>query len=194
LTVNAGTWPSDEDPEEEFFDELIWSVMEERPARQLLTAEQVSIEHEHAPDGFDENDRVDSSWLSHVRMLHRDECHEPARLIDRWMPAGFVPLGMLRDKDLGEILDWISENRSDSAPWRVSETIRIHRPFEDDRILMELLDTGEIVIAHAQHYYAKDDDLLLIDYSLLTTQHLLSYERNLEWERVLESGEPFDAE
>ncbi len=122
------------------------------------------------------------------------ECHEPARLIDRWAPAGFVPLEVLRDKDLGDILDWISENRSDSAPCQVSETIRIHRPLEDDRILMELLDTGEKVIAHTQHYYAKDDNLLLIECSLLTTQHLLSYERNLEWQRALESGKPFDAE
>lgn len=59
---------------------------------------------------------------------------------------------------------------------------------------MELLDTGEKVIAHTQHYYAKDDNLLLIECSLLTTQHLLSYERNLEWQRALESGKPFDAE
>ncbi len=77
MAVNTGVWPSDEDPEEEIFEELIWSVMEERTARQLLAAEQVSLEDDHAPYGFEENDKVDSSWLSHVRILHRASATSP---------------------------------------------------------------------------------------------------------------------
>jgi hypothetical protein len=49
--VNAGAWSSDEDPEEEVFEELIWLSIEERPPRQVLIAEQVSLEAEYAPHG-----------------------------------------------------------------------------------------------------------------------------------------------
>lgn len=191
MTVGADLWPSDEDPEDEIFEELIWSVMEERRGRHVLVAEQVGPE---ADDDlrvmFDDNFRIDSGWLSHVRILYRDECDAPARLVDRWAPSSLIPLEVLREKDPPEFLDWLSENHPDGAPSRIHETVLVRRPLEQDRIRMELLDRDSQVIFDTQHYFSRDGEMVLVERSLLTTEHLLIYDRNLHWERALQSGEP----
>jgi hypothetical protein len=188
LTVDADPWPP-EDPEREIFEELIWSVMERRRPRQVLVAEQIEPELNDLLRTVFDNQRIQSGWLSHVRILCRDECHEAARLVDRWAPASLIPLEILREKDPGELLDWFSENRPDDSPSRLSETVAVRKPSEEDRIRMELLDRGTQVIVSTQHYFSEDGELLMVERSLLTTQHLLTFERNLPCERGLRSGE-----
>jgi hypothetical protein len=55
---------------------------------------------------------------------------------------------------------------------------------DEDRILLEL-DRGVPVLRCCSHYLTLDDELLLVHGSLLTTDHLLFYERHLPWERDL---------
>lgn len=192
MTVDADPWPPDkepEDPEQELFEELIWSVMERRCPRQVLVAEQIEPElNDLLRTMFEDNQRIHSGWLSHVRILCRDECHEPARLIDRWTPVSLVPLEILREKDPGELLDWFSANHPDDSPTRLSETVAVRKSSDEDRIRMEMLDRGTQLIVNTQHYFSEDGELLIVERSLLTAQHLLTFERNLPWEQSLRSG------
>jgi hypothetical protein len=174
LTVDADLWPSDEDPEDEIFEELIWSVMEEHPGRHVLVAEQV----EPAADDdlgviFDGNYRIDSGWLSHVSILYRNEGHEPTRLVDRWAPSSLMPLEVLREKDPPEFLDWLSEHYPDGAPSRIHEMVIVRNLLEQDRIRMELLDRDSQVIINTQHYFSTDGEMVLVERFLVTAEHLL---------------------
>lgn len=64
----------------------------------------------------------------------------------------------------------------------------MHRPSEDVRIQMEILDTDTPVIGRGQTYLADDGEVLLFQRSWLTTDHLLAYKRNLLWEKEPEGG------
>jgi hypothetical protein len=62
----------------------------------------------------------------------------------------------------------------------------MHRPSEEVRIQMEILDTEALIIGRGQTYLGDDGEVLLIQHSWLTTDHLLAYQRNLLWERERE--------
>jgi hypothetical protein len=187
--VRYGPAPEGEDPDDELFEELVWSVMEERPEREVLVCEQfhhLDDEHEIGLQ-FKNNYSIDATWFAHVRLLYRDENHQPSQLNDLWTPASAIPLDVLRDCHPGEVVDWFATQGQGFEPWRATESVFVRPPSEDDRLLLHL-DRNAPVLRCCSHYFTRDDELLLVHASLLTTDHLLGYQRHIPWERELESG------
>ncbi len=189
--VRYGPPPGDEDPDDELFEELIWSVMEERPEREVLVCEQFHhLDDEHDIGlglQFMNNYRIDATWFAHVRLLYRDENHQPAQIHDLWAPASAIPLDVLRDRHPHEVVDWFADQGQHLEPWRATESVLVRPPSEDDRLLLHL-DRDVPVLRCGSHYVTRDDELLLVHASLLTTDRLLLYERHIPWERGLDSG------
>lgn len=99
--VDEWPWPEGEDPEEEpvhadpddeLADRLLWSVKEDRPQREVLVARLKPCDYDDSDLGFEHNERFVSDWLCHVRVLYRDECHEPAAIVETWGLLGLMPL------------------------------------------------------------------------------------------------------
>lgn len=193
-------WPSPEgedpeeepvhaDPDDELVDKLLWSVTEDRSQREVLIARLKPRDYEHFIDlEFEHNERCVADWLCHVRVLYRDESHEPAQMVETWAPLGVIPLEVLVTPEGDDPAGWLFKNRLDARLARVYEGLRVHRPSEEVRIQMEILDTDALVIGRGQTYLADDGEVLLFQHSWLTTGHLLTFELNLLWEKETEGG------
>lgn len=180
--------PVHADPDDELVDRLLWSVTEDRPQREVLVAKLKRCDYDDSDLGFERNERFISDWLCHVRVLYRDECHEPAAIVETWGPLGLMPLEIFVTPEGDDPVRWLLRNRPDAGLARVYEGVRVHRPSEEVRIQMEILDTDALVIGRGQTYLANDGEVLLFQHSWMTTDHVLTYERNLLWEKETEGG------
>lgn len=195
--VDEWPWPEGEDPDEdpvhadpddELLSRLLWSVKEDRPQREVLVARLKQCDYDDSDLGFEHNERFVSRWLCHVRVLYRDECHEPAAIVETWGPLGLMPLEIFVTPEGDDPVGWLLKNRPDARLARIDEVVGVHRPSEDVRIQMEILDTDTPVIARGQTYLADDGEVLLFQHSWLMTDHLLAYKRNLLWEKEPEGS------
>lgn len=175
------------DPDDELVHGLLWSVIEDRPQREVLVARLKLCDYDDRNLGFERNERFVSDWLCHARVLYRDECHEPAEMVDTWGPLGLIPLETLVTAEGDDPTAWLL-NRPDARLARIDESVGVHRPSEEVRIEMEILDSDALVIGRGQTYLADDGEVLLVQHSWMTTDHLLAYKRNLHWEKETEGG------
>jgi hypothetical protein len=174
-------------------DELLWSVTEDRPQREVLIARLEARDYESLIDHeFEQNVRFVADWLCHVRVLYRDEYHEPAEIVETWAPVGVIPLEVLVTPERDDTAGWLLKNRPDAQLARVYEVVGVRKPSEEVRIQMEIMDTDALIIGRGQTYLGEDGEVLLIQHSWLTTDHVLACERNLLWERELESGSQWE--
>ena len=185
-------WPEGEDPDEdELVDDLLWSVKEDRPSREVLLARMEPPDPDDIGREFERNERFVSNWLCHVRVLHRDEFHEPATIVDIWAPPQVIPLEVLVTADGDNPIWWLPKSNHDVRPTRLNEYLFVHPPREEVRIQMEILDAEVPVIGRRQYCHADDGELLFVRHSWLTIDHQLIYLRNIPWEQGLEVG-PYD--
>jgi len=167
----------------------LWSVKEDRSRREVLVARLKPRDYDDFIDlEFEHNERFVADWLCHVRVLYRDECHEPAQIVETWGPLGLIPLEIFVTSEGDDPAGWLLKNRPGAELARVYEVVRVHRPSEEVRIQMGILDTDAPIIGRGQTYLADDGEVLLVQHSWLTTDHSLAYERNLLWEQELEAG------
>ncbi len=181
--------PVHPNPDDELVDELLWSVTEDRPQREVLIARLEARDYERFIDlEFEQNVRFVADWLCHVRVLYRDECHEPGEIVETWAPVGVIPLEVLVTPEGDDTAGWLLKNRPDAQLARVYEVVGVRKPSREVRIQMEILDTDALIIGRGQTYLGDDGEVLLIQHSWLTTDHVLAYERNLLWEQELADG------
>jgi hypothetical protein len=68
---------------------------------------------------FEDNERFVADWLCHVRVLYRDESHEPAQMVETWAPLGVIPLEVLVTPEGDDPAGWLFKNRLDARLARV---------------------------------------------------------------------------
>lgn len=85
-------------------------------------------------------------------------------------------------------LSWLEHNCGrDGFPHHASESVRLYLPPEDARLLLEL-NSGTEIFLLSRLYYNEWHEPLLLQEVLLSTDHYLTYNLNLEWERRVEEG------
>ncbi len=134
-----GEDPEDEpvhpNPDDELVDELLWSVTEVRPQREVFIARLEARDYESFIDReFENNVRFAADWLCHVRVLYRDECHEPTQIVETWGPVGVIPLEVLLTPEGDDAAGWLLKNRPDAQLVRVYEVVGVRQPSREVRI------------------------------------------------------------
>jgi len=173
--------PEDED-EEQQAEELLSSIRQSKPRREVLLAEKTR----HVD--LDPNDPAmmhptsrRKTTVSHSVVRHRSPDGIAIHLVESWAPVELVPVTTLAERDYTDLLGWFVKNRH-VIPRRVREQIYVMRnptPEEAEQLEVFLDDP---VIHVGRWVYDGNDSLLFIQRNVLRREGLLIYERDLEFE------------
>lgn len=185
-----GPFPEENPDDDDLVWDLLWSVREGLPEKETLKVQEGNWTDLR---GRYEELFQKSQWdrpprkVSHARIRYRDELRNPSHLSDCWAPRALMPPEALSD-DAPGALRWLEHRCGrDGLPHHATESVRLYVPPEDARLLLEL-NFGTEIFLLSRLYYNEWHEPLLLREVLLSTDHYLSYELNLEWERRVKEG------
>jgi hypothetical protein len=184
--VRDGEWLDPPCPDdEETAAELVWSIRQELPEREVMAAREMPFEEAFSlKDDFRFTPWGERPRLSHACVLYRDECRDPAELCDMWVPEALVSPADLGGADSIEELDLTGRGGTRARPYRASEWVHVFEPRDRDRILLEL-DVGAAAISITREYRNLVGDVLGVEHRWVRIGSILQYVRNLPWERAV---------
>jgi hypothetical protein len=185
-----GSFP-DENPND---DELVWnllcSVREELGDQEVLALEEGDWRDLRSTyDALFARDQWDrlTRKVSHARIRYRDGFRNPSHLVDCWAPRALMPPNALAG-DAPDALRRLEERYGrDGLSHHATESVRLYVPDEEARLLLEP-NFGTEIFLLSRLYYNESHEPLLFREVLLSTDHYLTYELNLEWERRVKEG------
>jgi DNA-binding GntR family transcriptional regulator len=175
---------SEEDDEDRQAEELLSSIRESKPHREVLLAEKVR----HLD--VDPNDPAmifPVAWpkksLAHTIVRYRSPEGIAMEVIESWAPVEIIPVTTLAERDLHELIEWLVRNRR-TNPRRAREQVYVWRsPSAQDGEHLEVFP-DDLVIHRGPWVFDGNDSLLLMQRNLLRREALLVYERDLEFEVI----------
>lgn len=185
-----GPFPDKNPDEDELVWDLLWSVREGLPEEEVLTVEGVDWTDSQ---GIYDAVFAKSQWdrpprkFSHARIRYRDDFRNPSQSVDFWAPRALMPPKVLAG-DAPDALPWLEERCGrDGLPHHATESVRLYALDEAARLLLEL-NFGTEIFLLSRLYYSELHEPLLLREVLLSTDHYLTYELHLEWERRVKEG------
>lgn len=186
-----GYFPGENSDDELVWD-FLWSVREELPDEEVLTVEEGDWKDSQGTyEAFFQKRQWDRPprKFSHARIRYRDDFRNPSQLVDCWAPLALMPPEALSG-DAPDALRWLEvKYGTDGFPHHATESVRLHAPPEEARLLLGL-NFGTEIFLLSRLYYNEWHEPLLLREVLLSTDHYLTYELNLEWERRVKEGLP----
>lgn len=175
-------WPAN--PDDWCAAELLWSVRRELPEREIIASEATRFEDGFSPqNNFRFTGWGDRPLLSHARVLYRDALREPAELRDLWAPHVLIRPEDLARADGIEDRDLTRRGGLLARPHQVTEWVHCFEPYERDRIVLEL-DEGRPAISITGVYRDLVGDVLGVEHRWVRVWSVLTFARNLLWERA----------
>lgn len=174
-------WSEHED-EEQQAEELLSSIRESKPRREVLIAEKtrhLKVDPNDPAMIFPGPGRKMN--MAHAVVLYRSPEGLPLHIVDSWAPLDLIPVTTLADRDLHDLIPWLVRNRR-TNPRRAREQVFVMRaPTKEESEQLEVFP-DEPVIHVGRWLFDGNDTLLLVQRHVLRRGGLLIYERDLEFE------------